>query len=138
MDSQNSNKERLWEQCPEGMLRNVADRRAGEHRLQQAAAEENQFDRRQLLQLAGAVAVSVGAGTLAYRSLYPHEGPNQTHPMANWTPTPFDGVTCDVCIANLQNYMQKSIDEQKLVAKMDEHLKICPSCRAKLDEMRSS
>jgi len=126
MDKQTSNQDQLWQACPKGMLLEVAQRSAEQRGTHKASGETNQVDRRRMLQIAAAVAVTTGAGTIAYRSLF-----------APASSKGYGGISCVVCRNNLHKYIEKSLEDQQLVAKMDKHLELCKNCQTKYDMMRS-
>ena len=123
MDKHNSNQEQLWKQCPKGLLLQVASVGHEKNCHQKVTSQQSQFDRRRMLQIAAAVAVSAGAGTIAYRSLF-----------ASASSMGYGGISCSVCLANLEKHIQKGLEES-LAAKMDQHLETCRTCRAKYDMM---
>ena len=123
MDKHNSGQEQLWKSCPKGMLREVADRSTEQNRIRKGHTGSNQVDRRRMLQIAAAVAVTAGAGTIAYRSLFAPASSNG-----------YGGISCATCIKNFEKHIQKALEEQ-MVAKMDKHLELCKSCRMKYDRM---
>ncbi len=137
MDKNNSSQEDLWKQCPKGMLREVAVRNAERNRIQKDPGKPNKFDRRGLLKIAAAIAVTGGAGTIAYRSLFPAFKPFT--PVTTVSPGgEYGGITCEMCLSNIEKYIQKGLEDHGLVAKMDKHLELCDSCRAKYDMMRNA
>jgi len=117
MLKENPNEDQLWKRCPQGMLRDVADRSAERSRAQDSDAP-NQFDRRRLLQLAAGIAITAGAGTIAYRSLYPLNA---------------GSITCNTFLTNLKKFTQEGLDDQQLIAQMDQHRKECKSCKRHYD-----
>ena len=126
-DKNNSSQDHLWEPCPQGMLLQVADRCSEQIRTRKSGAGSGQFDRRQLLKIAAAVAVTTGAGVIGYQSLY-----------APVSSKGYGGISCTTCRKNLEKYIQKGLEDQQLVAKMDKHLELCKGCRAKHDMMQTA
>jgi len=68
---------------------------------------------RQLLKIAAAVAVTTGAGVIGYQSLYPSV-PSKG----------YGGISCATFRKNMDKYIQKGLEDQQLVAKMDKHLEL--------------
>ena len=126
-EKNNSNQDHLWEPCPQGMLLQVADRSSEQIRERKSQTGSGQFDRRQLLKIAAAVAVTTGAGVIGYQSLYPRV-PSKG----------YGGISCATFRKNMEKYIQKGIEDQQLVAKMDKHLKLCKPCQAKYDMMQTA
>ena len=127
MDKQKAKQDQLWQQCPKGMLLQVAARGSEQNRTRNTSGEANQFDRRRMLQIAAAVAVSAGAGTIAYRSLFP--------PVSS---KGYGGISCVTCIKHLDKYIQQALEDQQLAAQMEKHLELCKGCRAKYDMRRNA
>ena len=126
MENPTLNKDKLWRKCPPGLLQQVVGR--GKERCHKKnTSKDGAFDRRRLLQIAAAVAVTSGAGTIAYRSMFA--------PVAPAAPT---ALSCTKCISLIPKYLEKSIEDQQLVAQMDKHLGFCPKCQSKLDMMQNS
>jgi len=140
MDNQNSSQEHLWKRCPKGMLRQVADRSKEQKRVQKSPRGQNQFDRRHLLKIAAAVAVTTGAGTIAYRSM---SAPTSMGPIGKPTAAPamamgYGGISCGTFISNLQKFIDEGLEDQELVAKMDKHLELCKGCKARYDRKQTA
>ena len=112
----------LWEPCPQGMLLQVADRSSEQIRERKSQTSSGQFDRRQLLKIAAAVAVTTGAGVIGYQSLY-----------APVSSKGYGGISCSTFRKNLDKYIQKGLEDQQLLPKMDKHLELCKPCQAKYD-----
>lgn len=128
MDNNNSKQDQVWQKCPKGMIQKVADRSAeGLSRIQLGVDTTLSTDRRAMLKIAAAIVVTAGAGTIAYRSVFAPVAPN-TH----------GGLTCKSCVENLPKYMEKRLEDQRMVAKMDEHLRLCAGCRARFDQMKNA
>ena len=125
MDNTSSNQGQLWKQCPKGILRQVADRSANLNRCD----ETNQFDRRKMLQIAAAVAVTAGAGTIAYHSLFNSPSVKSMG---------YGGISCAKFISNMQKYIDEGLEDQELVACMDKHLELCKGCQARHERMLNS
>ena len=125
--SEKARQDSLWEPCPQGMLLQVADRSTEKIRHRKSQADSGQFDRRQLLKIAAAVAVTTGAGVIGYRSL-----------VAPMPSKGYGGISCTTCRKNLKKYIQKGIEDQQFLAKMDKHLELCKGCKAKLDMMQTA
>lgn len=115
------------------MIQQVADRRDKDrsakelNRSQHGVGTTLSTDRRTMLKIAAAVAVTAGAGTIAYRSVF-----------APVAPSGYGGLTCKSCVENLPKYIQKCLEDRQLVAQMDEHLRLCPGCRARFDQMKNA
>jgi hypothetical protein len=125
MDTKKIKQDDLWKPCPKGMIQRVADRTVEESRVDRTVGKKNDLDRRRILQIAAAVAVTTAAGTIAYRSQFaPASRKGQR------------GITCGTCVKNIKQYVQKTLDDQQLATKMDAHLKKCKSCRAKYEQIR--
>ena len=135
MDNKSSNQEQHWKQCPQGVLQRVADRTAKRESGRKSPGGSNQFDRRRMLQIAAAIVVTTGAGTVAYQSLFPR---------VEHTPFPrahsdgYGGINCREFLKNMEAYIEKGLDDQKLIAAMDEHLRLCEPCQAKYNSMRDA
>ncbi len=127
MANKSPNQEQLWKRCPQGVLHRVANRTEKRNTARKGLGGSQQFDRRRMLQIAAAVAVTTGAGTLAYQSLFPRVKSKG-----------YGGISCSDFLSNLQKHIDKSLDDQQLVASMDEHLKLCKPCRARYEKMRNA
>ena len=99
-EKNNSNQDHLWEPCPQGMLLQVADRSSEQIRERKSQTGSGQFDRRQLLKIAAAVAVTTGAGVIGYQSLYPRV-PSKG----------YGGISCATFRKNMEKYIQKGIED---------------------------
>ena len=126
-EKNNSNQDHLWEPCPQGMLLQVADRSSEQIRERKSQTGSGQFDRRQLLKIAAAVAVTTGAGVIGYQSLYPSV-PSKG----------YGGISCATFRKNMDKYIQKGLEDQQLVAKMDKHLELCKGCKARYDRKQTA
>lgn len=134
MENNNSNQEHHWNRCPKGMLREVARRSSEQDRIEKGAGGQNHFDRRRLLQLAGAIVVTAGAGTIAYQSLFPQV---EQIPFPRAHSKGYGGINCHTFLANMKAHIEKGLKDQELIASMDEHLRLCEPCQEKYDKMRT-
>lgn len=126
-EKNNLSADHLWEPCPQGMLVQVADSCSKQIRDRKSQAGSGQFDRRQLLKIAAAVAVTTGAGVIGYQSLY-----------APVSSKGYGGISCGTFRKNLEKYIQKGVEDQQLAAKMDKHLELCKGCQAKYNMMKTA